>query len=347
MGDLGRFSSYRATSRHRLMIVSAMTLVTVVLFFASICSGEMDYSISEVLRTLLHPDQVSAGMESIVWNTRLPQALTAILAGVALGMAGAEMQTILDNPLAEPYTLGVSMAAAFGASLVIAFGIGRTVLGGYASVAMAFVLAMVCCTAIYAVSRTRRSDRITIVLTGVAMLFLFQALVSLVQSLASRDAANAITFWTFGSLGRTDWPDIALMVVVVLLVSLFFVRNMWRLTSLKLGDGKARSIGVDVVRLRRNTLVGVSVMTAVVISFTGTIGFIGLVGPHIARMLVGEDQRFFLPVSALSGALFLTAAHFFTRSFDFAMSVPIGIVTSLIGVPFFMYMILKGRRTIS
>ena len=183
----------------------------------------------------------------------------------------------------------------------------------------------------------------TIILTGVALLFLFQALVNTVQSLSSTEVSNSITFWMFGSL-YTGLNQVFAIVVVLVLVLLFFSMNSWRLTALKLGDSKVASMGVNVVGLRRNVIVAVSVLTAIVVSFTGTIGFIGLVGPHIARRLVGEDQRFFLPASALSGALFLLAAHLVCNLSDLTSALPIGVVTSLVGVPFFLYMIHRGRR---
>ena len=342
-----RHSVFRATSRHRRNIALGMAVALVLFFLYNIANGPTQYTLVETVTTILHPDQVPDSMESIIWNDRLPQAITALLVGAALGVAGAEMQTVLDNPLAEPYTLGISMSAAFGASLVMAFGVGIGLFESYATVILAFVFSMVACGAIFLISRRRRSDRVTIILAGVALLFLFQALVSLVQSMASRDAANAITFWMFGSLNRTEWMDLGIMAVVLLAVCLFFAGNLWRLTALRMGDFKAQSLGVNVSKLRRETLIGVSVLTATVVSFTGTIGFIGLVGPHIARMLVGEDQRFFLPVSALSGALFLSGALLVCKTSDYLGMVPIGVMTSMVGVPFFIYMILRGRRTIS
>ena len=194
--------------------------------------------------------------------------------------------------------------------------------------------------------------------------------------LSSTEVSNSITFWMFGSL-YTGLNQVFAIVMVLALVLLFFSMNSWKLTALKLGDSKVASMGVNVVGLRRNVIVAVSVLTAIVVSFTGTIGFIGLVGPHIARRLVGEDQRFFLPASALSGALFLLAAHlvcnlsdltsalpmrFFLPASalsgalfllaahlvcnlsDLTSALPIGVVTSLVGVPFFLYMIHRGRR---
>ena len=344
MEDPVRHGTYRGETRRKIVLIMAMCLVSVALVFLCVVFGDTDFSLSVVLQTIFDRDSVDSGTESIIWNTRIPQALTALIAGAALGIAGVEMQTVLDNPLAEPYTLGVSMAAAFGASIVIAFGIGASALGSSAVMVSAFAFAMIACGVIFLVSRSRRTDRTVIILTGVAMLFLFQALVNMVQSLSSSEVSSSISFWMFGSVGRTEMPDILLMTVILLLVGLLFAMNSWKLTALKLGDSKVSSMGIDVKALRRNTIIAVSVLTAVVVSFTGTIGFIGLVGPHIARRLVGEDQRFVLPASALCGALFLLAAHLVCNITEVTSILPIGVVTSLVGVPFFLYMIYRGRR---
>lgn len=338
---------YQTLISRRKYIILGMMVVTLLLFMADIAMGPMGFSLAEVLQTIFNPGPSTDLMTSVIWNDRLPKAVTALLAGIALAMAGAEMQTILDNPLAEPYTLGVSSAAAFGASIVLAFGVGTSALGSYATPILAFVMAMVVCLTIYTVAKTKGSDRTVIILTGVALLFLFQALVQLVQSVSSQDSATSILLWTFGSLSRTDWFDLLILLIVIILVSVLFMMNMWKLTALKLGDSKASSLGVDVGRLRRNALIGVSVLTAVTVSFTGTIGFVGLVGPHIARMLVGDDQRYFLPTSALAGAMMLLAAAVVCKLSDFTMSLPVGVITSLVGVPFFMYMILRRRRVLA
>jgi iron complex transport system permease protein len=269
------------------------------------------------------------------------------LAGIALGVAGAEMQTVLNNPLSEPYTLGISAAASFGAALSIAYGIGAGILGSYSTIVLAFAFAMLVCLVVSTVASRRSAGPTTTILIGVAMLFFFQSLVSLVQALTSKDAATGIMFWMFGSIGRdSSYEDILLLAAVIVICTLFFAINIWKLTSLKLGDAKVSSMGINVARLRRNVILGVSVLTATAVSFTGTIGFVGLVGPHVARMLVGEDQRFFLPMSALCGAAMVLGASIICKILPFTSVLPIGVVTSLIGVPFFVYLILRKRSVI-
>jgi iron complex transport system permease protein len=184
----------------------------------------------------------------------------------------------------------------------------------------------------------------TIVLLGIALVFTFNALQAFLQYLASEQALAAVVFWTMGSLGKATWGKLAVTTAVVALLLPFFARRAWLLTALRLGDDKAQSLGVRIDRLRLETLLAVSLLAAVPVAFVGTIGFIGLVGPHIARLLIGEDQRFFLPASALTGALMLSATSVVSKSIVPGVIFPIGVITALIGVPFFMALILTSRQ---
>ena len=338
---------YGEIIKRRKLILTVMIVCAVLGFFINISLGPMKYTLWEVIRTIIRPDSSPLVMRLIIWDYRMPEAIMALLVGAALAMAGAEMQTILDNPLAEPYTLGISASAAFGAALAIVLGIGVGSFGSYTTAINAFLFALLSCTIIYLMMKFKSADKYTMILTGVALLFLFQALVSVLQVTSSKEGAMAVMFWMFGSLGNSNWLMVAIVSVVCLLVGMLFFKNTWKLTSLKLGDSKASSLGVDVARLRKKMLLGISLLTAVAVCFTGVIGFVGLVGPHIARMLVGEDQRYFLPVSALSGALFLTVAAIISKSVSLASVLPIGIVTSLIGVPIFLFMILGKKKVMA
>lgn len=332
---------YGSLVRNRILTIAVAMVVVVLLFIANTVLFTR-WGAAEAIKTLFNPDSVSNAIYNIIWYYRIPESCFGLLAGLALGMAGVEMQTILNNPLAEPYTLGISMSAAFGAAVVIAFGFGTEIFGEYAPIITAFACAMFACAIIYLVAKRPSSNRTTIILTGVALLFLFQALVNGVQSMGGKDASNAITFWMFGNISRyTDMNYVTVLAIAVFLVGLLFAANAWKLSALKLGDDKAYSLGINASKLRRNTIVGVSALTAIVVSFTGTIGFVGLVGPHVARMLVGDDQRFLLPLSALCGAMFLLGSAVLIKGLD--LSLPIGVVTSIIGVPFFLYLLL-GRK---
>jgi iron complex transport system permease protein len=195
---------------------------------------------------------------------------------------------------------------------------------------------------IHAVSLRRGTSVQTIVLLGIAMVFSFNALLALVQFLASSEALSAVVFWTMGSLTKTTWPKFFVTAGLLLVVLPLFMRRAWALTAMRLGDEKALSFGIKVGRLRLETLMLVSLLAAIPVAFVGTIGFVGLVGPHIARLMIGEDQRFFLPASALAGALLLSASSVASKMILPGAILPIGIVTSLVGIPFFVSLVLSN-----
>ena len=280
----------------------------------------------------------------IVWDIRLPQALMAALVGAALGLAGAEMQTILNNPLASPFTLGVSSAAAFGASLAIVLNLGLPgVPAGWLIAGNAFLFAALAALALDAAARRAGMNTQGVVLFGIAMVFSFNALVSLVQFVASAEALQNLVFWTMGSLSRSSWASAGALAAAVALALPLALRQSWKLTALRLGEERAASFGVDVRRVRVEALARVSLLSALSVAFVGTIGFIGLVAPHIARRLFGEDHRYYLPGSALTGATILSLASLASKNLMPGVIIPVGIVTSLVGIPFFVSVVMRRR----
>ena len=179
----------------------------------------------------------------------------------------------------------------------------------------------------------------SMILLGIALSFLFQALLSLLQYGANTEALQQIVFWTMGSLQRANWTANIILAAVIVCAIPFCIVNAWRLTALRLGEDRAAALGVDVQRLRITTLIVASVLAAASVAFTGIIGFIGLVGPHVARMLVGEDQKFFLPAAAAAGSMLLSIAYAVSLSIIPGVAIPIGIITALVGVPFFVFLI--------
>jgi iron complex transport system permease protein len=208
----------------------------------------------------------------------------------------------------------------------------------------AFVMCTLAAGLVFAFSRMRGMRPEIMVLAGIATLFLFQSAQSLVQYLAAPEVLQAIVFWLFGSLLKASWNNVPVVAVVFAFSSLVVVPNLWQLTALRLGDARAAAIGVDVRRLRIKLFAVVALLTAAAVAFVGTIGFVGLVAPHIARMLVGEDQRLLLPMAALMGAITMTGASVLSKLISPGGVIPIGIVTALIGVPFLFFLILRGQR---
>lgn len=337
--------TYRRLVLRKRLILVGLVILLLCSVLLDLALGPASYSFSEVLGALFSPDSASPQVRVVMWDIRLPVALMAVAVGAALSLAGAQMQTILNNPLASPFTLGISAAASFGAALGLAFGVALFPVAAQFMVPLnAFIMAMVSALLIHFLSMRRGVNAETIVLLGIALVFTFNALLALVQFFATEQAVAAVVFWTMGSLTKATWPKLGVICLVILITLPIFAKRAWALTALRLGDDKAASFGINVRSLRFQTLIMVSLLASFPVAFVGTIGFIGLVGPHIARMLIGEDQRFFLPASLLTGSLILSASSVVSKTLIPGAIFPIGVVTSLIGVPFFISLILGGKK---
>ena len=336
---------YRARIHRKIMILIGLTLALCLSFAVDLAWGPARYGLDQVILALFNPDAVSAQVRTVVWDIRMPVAVMAIVVGAALSVSGAQMQTILANPLASPFTLGISAAASFGAALGIVTAVPLLpVAAGLIVPVNAFIMALLATLFIHFVSQARGVTVQTVVLLGIALVFTFNALLAFVQYLASEQALSQVVFWTMGSLTKATWPKIWITLAVLLIALPLFARNAWALTAIRLGEDKAASFGVNVRYIRLETMLIISLLASVPVSFVGTIGFVGLVGPHIARMILGEDQRFFLPGSVLAGALLLSVTSIVSKSIIPGVVFPIGIITALVGVPFFISLILSNVR---
>lgn len=336
---------YRALSFRRILLIAFLCCLLFLSVAADMALGPANYTIAEVLKALFSKDSVDVQRQVVIWDIRMPIALMAVTVGASLSLAGAQMQTILANPLASPFTLGISAAASFGAALGLVAGVSLVPIAVHLMVPInAFIMAMLAALFIHFASTLRGVTVETIVLLGIALVFTFNAALSLLEYLASEQALAAVVFWTMGSLTKATWVKVAVTGIMLVVAIPLFARNAWQLTALRMGDEKAASLGVNVRRLRLTTLMVVALLAAIPVSFVGTIGFIGLVGPHIARMLVGEDQRFFLPASVVCGALLLSATSVVSKSIIPGAILPIGVITALVGVPFFFVLIFTQRR---
>ncbi|MCK0753948.1 FecCD family ABC transporter permease [Chromohalobacter japonicus] len=336
---------YRIRRRRQRRLIVGVALLTLAMVIVDIATGPGHYSLRDVLMTLVAPGDASDALRVIVWNIRLPVALMAIVVGVSLALAGAEMQTILNNPLADPFTLGISSAASVGAALAITLGVGIVPFADTLLVTgNAFLLALAASLVIWGVSRLRGVSVQTLVLMGIAIMFFFNAMLGLMQYVASAEALQQLVFWSLGSLSKSSWGKVGLATLALCVTLPVFLHAGWRLTALRLGDLHAQAMGIDVARLRLRILLCCSLLAATAVAFVGTIGFVGLVGPHIARLLVGEDQRVFLPMSALSGALIMSITSILSKTLVPGILLPIGLLTALIGLPFFVSLILRSRK---
>lgn len=336
--------TYARLLRWRAAVLAMLVLLALLGFVLDVATGPANLAPGQVLRGLLDPTSLGRGIASIIWDVRLPVALLALGVGAALSLAGAEMQTVLDNPLASPFTLGMSSAATFGAALAIVLDLAIPgVPQGWILSANAFLFALLSAVLLQALTRLRGvGGPETVVLFGIALLFSFNALVALIQFMATEQALQQLVFWTLGSLSRASFDKVAVVAVVIAVTLPFSLAAAWQLTALRLGQERAASLGVRVSRLRFLALTRVSLLTGTAVAFVGVIGFIGLIAPHIARLLVGEDHRFFLPASALAGAALMAFASVASKTILPGVLIPIGIVTALVGIPAFLAIILSS-----
>ena len=283
---------------------------------------------------------------AIVWHLRLPRIALGLLAGMGLGLAGAAMQGALRNPLVSPFTLGVASGATLGASVAIILGFSLIGAGRYMVIANAFLFAMGASLIILAVGRLRGVSPESFILVGIALMYLFGAGTSLLQYLAEEGDLARVVHWMFGSLTGATGEAILTVGGVIAAVFPFMLKFSWDLNAMAQGDEVARALGVDCGRVRVAVMALSSLTTATIICFTGLIGFVGLVAPHLARLLSGTDHRFLLPGAGLLGAVLLVAADAAGRSLFTPLILPVGVVISFLGAPFFLALLLRRRRAI-
>jgi iron complex transport system permease protein len=329
----------------RAIILGILILGVIIVF--SISVGPVFIPPESVIKTLMGIS-ITENFDTIIWDIRLPEVVAGIVAGIALAIAGVAMQSILRNPLGEPYTLGISSAAAFGAAFSVMFissgkvGDGIVILNPYLTTVVAFGFSLLATVIILLLSRYRASSPEVMVLAGVAIGSLFVAARMFLEYFASDIELSSIIFWTFGDLSRAGWDEIALMGIATTLIGLYFFHHRWSFNAIDAGDETAQSLGVDVKRIRLTGMVAASLLAAIVTSFLGVIGFVGLVAPHMVRRLIGDDNRYLIPGSCVAGAIMLVGSDLVARIIIAPTILPVSILTSFLGVPLFLYLLLKG-----
>ncbi len=282
--------------------------------------------------------------DMVIWTMRLPRIITGVIAGFGLAIAGVVMQTILRNPLADPYTTGVSSGASFGASLAIGFGLSLAGAGSVGIVVNAFIFSLIPMAVIVFVSKMRGASPATMIMAGIAVMYIFNAMTTMIKLWVDADTLANIFAWSVGTLDVKGWDHITTMFVFTLVSGILLMIMSRRLNVLSTGDESARSIGINANRLRIISLFIVSLLTAGIVSFTGLIGFVGLVCPHIARMIVGSDVKYLLPASGFFGSALLIVADIVGRSVFEGSALQVGVVTAFIGGPMFLWLIVKQKK---
>jgi len=339
-------ADYKKNLHRKVIFVVASVIFLIIL--AGIEMGVGAYSISfgdvylEIINRLLQWGPLETADSGVIWNLRLPRLLIAIIAGVGLSVAGAAMQSMMKNPLADPFTTGISSGACLGATLSITLGI--SLIGGfYGTVLNAFIISLVPVTVIVLVSKNKKVTPAMMILAGISLMFIFDALTTYLMLKADPTTLGAAYEWTVGTLNKSSWDNLSVMFVIVLIGSIVLQYLSRDLNAMNSGDLVAKSLGVNVDRIRILILIAISIVAAGVVSFTGIISFIGLVSPHIARIFIGSNNKYLIPASASIGASLMVFADIVAKTAT-SSTLPIGIVTAMIGGPLFLILILRQKK---
>lgn len=348
-------ASYKGTLRKRTLFFFLLLAILCILAVYAVAAGTYDLAPLKVIRALFGQEEGAADI--VIWNIRMPRIVASIVAGWGLAISGVVIQCLLKNPLGSPFTLGISHGAAFGAALaIVAMGAGTTqtsVLRTPASALVffenvfsvtlfAFLGAMAATMVILALSKLKSLSPGSIILAGVALSSLFVSGTILIQYFATEVEIATIVFWTFGDVSRSSWQEIGLMTAASAIVTLYFVFNRWNLNALSSGEEVAKGIGVEVERIRFWGMFMAALVAALVTAFHGVIAFLGLLAPHIARRMVGADHRLLIPYSCIVGALLLLLADTVGRIMVGSGTLPVGVLTSFMGAPLFLYLLIRG-----
>ncbi|MCQ2069998.1 MAG: iron ABC transporter permease [archaeon] len=342
----GDYSVFRFKKKLIILILVAVLLVS---SLYGLTVGAFPLSIEEVYSILIDcikdlGSNLDCVEKRVVWNQRLPRLLVAITAGAGLAIAGSAMQSMMKNPLADSYTTGISSGASFGAivCITLGFAIGST---QTAIVLFAFVFSLLPAMVIILLSTFKKTTATMMILTGIAVMYIFNSMTQYLMLVANNETMAAAYEWTVGTLNKANWDTFPAMAVVVTVGSILLIILSKYLNAMNSGDNYAKTVGINVERMRLITLVLISLISASIVSFTGIIGFIGLVAPHITRIFMGSDNKYLIPASALMGATVMVICDIISKSFG-NVAFPIGIVASFVGGPVFLLLIIRQKKEI-
>lgn len=343
---------YNVAKAKKIAIILILLALVFLFFVVSVFVGSGTLSFKEVFLAIFNKGSETARL--IVRRIRFPRVIAALIAGGGLAVSGLVMQTVLKNPLASPTTLGVSNAAVFGANfaiIVVGAGAFHSTHGSWLSISnpylvstFSFLSAIIAAGSILLLARLKNLNASAIVLAGVAVSAIFQAGTTLIQYFASDTQVASAVYWTFGDLGRASYKTDLIMFIVVAVATLFFFLKRWDFSAMSGGIAYAKTLGVNTRFMTIMSLLLASLITSVTVSFLGIIGFVGLTAPQFMKRIVGDDYRYLLPSSFLAGALLLLISDILGRLPIFGTSVPVGVVTSLIGGPVFLAILLRRKK---
>ena len=336
-----------------------LILMVIILFcLIVLCStlGTAKISLEESLNIILshipiignyfHNKAFLATHNLIIFNIRLPRIILSAMVGMGLSIVGASFQAMFKNPMADPYVLGVSSGAAFGAAIAIVTGLNNSFSGVGAVTILAFIGAILTTFIVYSAAMIdKRVPTNTLLLAGISISFLLSSMISLLM-VFNRQNVEKIVFWTMGSLSTANWKQVGILLPVVLVGFLILLAFSRDLNIMLTGDDSAKSLGIEVENLKKIILIVSSLVVAACVSVSGVIGFVGLIIPHIIRIIFGADHRILIPFSALGGAIFMILSDTLARTLVSPAEIPVGAITSLIGAPYFMYLLVKNKKKV-
>jgi iron complex transport system permease protein len=333
--------SKKLYSKEKLSAIFFLFLFSLLLIWISLISGNNGVVFSDTFKLF----EAKGSFSIIVFEIRVPRTLAAFFVGAALGLSGAMMQAVLKNPLASPFTLGISQASAFGASFAIivlqSYSVSSSYGAGFLTAIFAFASSMISTLLIVSLGKRANMSAESLILFGVALGAFFSAFTMLLQYFADDTDAAATLFWTFGDLSKADANSILLISSVLLIALLLYFKIFWKFDALMLGEESAKSLGINTQNLRLSSMIIASLLSAISVCFFGIIGFVGLIAPHIIRLLIGNSHKYILPFSALSGGALLLLADIVSRTIMLPVTIPVGIITSMLGAPLFLYFLYK------
>jgi iron complex transport system permease protein len=331
-------SAYLANFRRKLLLLALLLGTTFLVAVFAVARGAYDIPVEGVFRALTGNADAATGV--VITNIRMPRVIASIVCGWGLSLSGLGIQSLLKNPLGSPSTLGISQGAAFGAAASIVFWGAET----FSVTGFAFIGAMAATLVVLVLSGLKRLSPEAVILAGVALSSLFVSATILIQYLATETQLAMVVFWTFGDVARSNWREIGIMAGVVFFASLYLMFIRWDLNALASGEEPAKGLGVNIKRIRVSGMMAAALVSAIATAFHGVIAFIGLIAPHMARRLVGDDHRLLIPFSSVLGALLLLTADTVGRILIGSGALPVGVITSFLGAPMFLYLLVRGYR---
>ncbi|WP_286169805.1 iron ABC transporter permease [Halocella sp. SP3-1] len=348
-------SLYSRIIAKRVLLLILMAVILLLVLGYSITLGVADITMKDVYGVILQKiTGITLGNytnfdQGIILKIRLPRVLLGLITGLSLGANGTVMQSLLRNPLASPYTLGVSSASALGAGMAIVLGnyiLGTEMMVQYGSwiiIMGSFVMGILSIILINVISSLKKGGAATLILAGVALSYLFSAGISFLKYTSNHEQLAELTIWLMGGLYRAEWIDVLILTPIMIICFIFLIKLAWDINTLNAGEEVAENLGIDVKTLRRKGSFITALLTSCVVAFTGIIGFVGLLAPHVCRMIFGNDNRFLIIASGLMGAIILVLADTAARLIINPTELPIGIITSICGAPFFLYILIRRK----